>query len=148
MESPKTEEDAEVFAANVLTEPATEAGGSSKVSTSKQRKASGEEPRRKSKKSKVSTIVEGTEGVEGHEEAPVAEPGVRDFQTLEGFCNRTTVSVVAKSHLYHLRDHYSVHQKVLMRIPLKYGLRLTTSPFVDPLLSSIGREPGQLGPFA
>ncbi|GAA0146723.1 hypothetical protein LIER_06610 [Lithospermum erythrorhizon] len=120
---------------------------------------------RKSKKSKVPTIVVGTEGVEGHEEAPVAEPSVRDSQTLEGFHNRTAVSGVAKSHV---RDHYSVHQKVLMRIPLlvetpnthqeegytpvfgeffNFGLRLAASPFVDSLLSSIGCAAGQLGPF-
>ncbi|GAA0145014.1 hypothetical protein LIER_05309 [Lithospermum erythrorhizon] len=118
MEDPEIEENAEVFAANVLMEPAAEDGRSSKVSASKRRKESGEVPRRKSKKSKVSTIVEGTEGVEGHEEAPVAELGVKDSQTLEGFRNRTVVSVVAKSHIRHLRDHYSIHQKVLMRIPL------------------------------
>ncbi|GAA0142581.1 hypothetical protein LIER_03445 [Lithospermum erythrorhizon] len=91
IKNPEIEEDAEVFAANVLMEPAAEAGRSSKVSASKRRKESGEGPRRKSKKSKVSTIVEGTEGVEGHEEAPVAELGVKDSQTLEGFRNRTVL---------------------------------------------------------
>ncbi|GAA0158486.1 hypothetical protein LIER_15496 [Lithospermum erythrorhizon] len=169
MENLETEEDAEVFATNVLMEPTAEADKSSKVSASKRRKANGEGPRRKGKKSKVPTIVEGTEGVEGHDEAPIAEPGLRDSQILEGFHNRTSVSVVAKIHLHHLCDYYSVHQKVLMRIPLpgetpdmpqeegctpvfweffNYGLRLTASPFVDSLISSIARAPSQLGLFA
>ncbi|GAA0141279.1 hypothetical protein LIER_02457 [Lithospermum erythrorhizon] len=122
-----------------------EAGGSSKVSASKRRK--------------VFTIVE------GHEEASVVQPGVRDSQTLEGVHNRTTVSVVVKRHLHYLSDHYSVHQKVLMRIPFPgetpdtpqeegytpvfwefftYGVRLKASPFLNSLLSSIGRAPVQL----
>ncbi|GAA0152477.1 hypothetical protein LIER_10950 [Lithospermum erythrorhizon] len=68
----EVEEDAEVFAANVLTKPAAEVEGSSKES-----------------------------------------------QTLEGFCRNMAETIIAKGHLRHLRDHYSIHQKVLMRTPFE-----------------------------
>ncbi|GAA0148928.1 hypothetical protein LIER_08236 [Lithospermum erythrorhizon] len=74
-------------------------------------------------------------------------------------------SVVVKCHL---RDHYSISPKVQMWVPpegetvdvpleegytlvfwelFNYGMRLRASPFVNSLLSAIGRAPGQLGPF-
>ncbi|GAA0159973.1 hypothetical protein LIER_16631 [Lithospermum erythrorhizon] len=70
--------------------------------------------------------------------------------------------MVAKAHLRHLREHYSISPKVQMRALLEgetvyspvfweffnYGLRLRASPFVNSLLSTIGRAPGQLGHFS
>ncbi|GAA0159263.1 hypothetical protein LIER_16084 [Lithospermum erythrorhizon] len=104
----ETEEDGEVFAAEV--------GASSKVHAKKRKMPRDEEPKRKSKKTKVPTI---TEGAEGAEEAHVAEPGVKESQTLEGFRRNTAESIIEKGHLRHLRDHYSIHQKVLIRMPFE-----------------------------
>ncbi|GAA0172312.1 hypothetical protein LIER_41316 [Lithospermum erythrorhizon] len=160
MEGNPDSEKAEVFATNVLTEPDVEAVKKSRVPLSKRKVPNGEGPKRKPKKSKTSQITAGVEGVEG---APINDPRVKDSQTLEGFRSRTMKSVVAKRHLRHFRDHYSINPKVQMRVPLEgepvdfpleegytpvfwelfnYGLRLRASPFVNSLLSVIGRTPG------
>ncbi|GAA0151847.1 hypothetical protein LIER_10475 [Lithospermum erythrorhizon] len=97
----ETKEDTEVFATSMLTEPSGGVTGSSKITSKKHKRTSSEGPKRNSKKVKVLTISE----------------GVRDSQTLEGFRRRTATSVIAKGHLLHLRDHYSIHPKVLMKIP-------------------------------
>ncbi|GAA0179025.1 hypothetical protein LIER_29916 [Lithospermum erythrorhizon] len=98
VENPETEEDAEVFAAYVLTESSADVTGNSKVTSKKRKKASGEGPKRNSKKTKVPTIFE---GIEGAKEAPPIEPKVRESQTLEGFRRRIAASVIAKGHLRH-----------------------------------------------
>ncbi|GAA0158976.1 hypothetical protein LIER_15868 [Lithospermum erythrorhizon] len=115
--NPETEE-AEVFASNVLREPTAEATRISNAPVFKQKMASGEGQKRKAKRLKVSPFTEGVEGAESTEGAPINDPGVRDSQTLEGFRSRTTNSMVAKSHLRHLHDHYSIYLKVIMRTPL------------------------------
>ncbi|GAA0140619.1 hypothetical protein LIER_01929 [Lithospermum erythrorhizon] len=94
--NPETEEDAEVFVASVLTVPSADVTGSSKVTSKKCQKISGKGAKRNSKKVKVPTISEGTEGAK---EASPTEPGVRDYQTLEGFRRRTTTSVITKDKL-------------------------------------------------
>ncbi|GAA0166635.1 hypothetical protein LIER_21747 [Lithospermum erythrorhizon] len=127
---------------------------------------SGEGPKRNPKKWKTSKTNKNGEGTEG---TSVSEPGVKDSQTFEGFRKRTMNSLVAKGHLRHLREHYSISPKVQMRVPLEgesvdvpleegytpvfweffnYGMRLRASPFFDSLLCTIGCAPGQLGPFA
>ncbi|GAA0156245.1 hypothetical protein LIER_38243 [Lithospermum erythrorhizon] len=152
-------DEAEVFAAGVLIEPTAEAVKSSRVPLWKRKVPSGEGPKRKPKKPKTSQISEAVEGVDG---ASVNEPGVKDSQTLEGFRSRTMKSAVARGHLRHHRDHYSIDPKVSMRVPLEgetidapseerfttilweflnYGLWLRASPFVNSLLSAIGRAP-------
>ncbi|GAA0145977.1 hypothetical protein LIER_06036 [Lithospermum erythrorhizon] len=132
----ETEEDAKVFAANVFTEPDEEVRGSSKVPAKKRKMLRGEGPKRKPKKPKVPTVVE---GAQGDKEAPAAEPGVKESQTLEGFRRNTAESIIAKGHLRHLRGHYSIHQKVLMRTSFE-GLALCKfPPFFDrPSPVSIG----------
>ncbi|GAA0154370.1 hypothetical protein LIER_12368 [Lithospermum erythrorhizon] len=91
---------------------------------------------------------------------PVNEPGVKTSQTLEGFRSRTKKSMVAKGHLRHLREHYSISPKVRMRVPMEgetvdapleegytpvfweffnYGMRLRASPFF-PVISSHFQE--------
>ncbi|GAA0155888.1 hypothetical protein LIER_13509 [Lithospermum erythrorhizon] len=63
----------------------------------KKRKAEGADVAKKaSKKSKA--LLE-DEGVEAKEEETVAEPGVKESQTLEGFRRKTTGSVILKGHL-------------------------------------------------
>ncbi|GAA0174774.1 hypothetical protein LIER_41781 [Lithospermum erythrorhizon] len=71
--APKSDE-AEVFAAGVLTEPDTETVRSSRFPLSKRKMPSGEGQKRKTKKSKTSKATESVEGVEG---VPVNEPGVK-----------------------------------------------------------------------
>ncbi|GAA0146988.1 hypothetical protein LIER_06800 [Lithospermum erythrorhizon] len=76
-------------------------------------------------------------------------------------------SIILKGHLIHLRNHYHIHSDVLMRVTLadetpdlpkdgythvfweffNYGLRLRASAFLNSVLSSIGRAPGQIGPI-
>ncbi|GAA0148369.1 hypothetical protein LIER_07833 [Lithospermum erythrorhizon] len=81
--------------------------------TTKKRKAEGIEGARKVSKKSKAPIDD--EGVENEEEEPVAEPGVRDSQTLKGFRRKTAGSVVLKGHL---RNYYHIHSDVLIRVPL------------------------------
>ncbi|GAA0158591.1 hypothetical protein LIER_15569 [Lithospermum erythrorhizon] len=102
-------EEARVFASNILTEPIAEGSKSSKTLLLKRKVDSGEGPKRKPKKSKIPQVTAKIEGVEG---ASVNDPGVKDSETLKGFRTRTTKSVVAEVHLRYLRDPYFMHQKV------------------------------------
>ncbi|GAA0156061.1 hypothetical protein LIER_38210 [Lithospermum erythrorhizon] len=67
--NPETEKDVEFFVASVLTEPSPDVTGSSKVTSKKRKKTSGEWPKRNSKKVKVPSIAKGTKGTEGAKEA-------------------------------------------------------------------------------
>ncbi|GAA0160797.1 hypothetical protein LIER_17270 [Lithospermum erythrorhizon] len=161
-----TSVEAERFAAGVLIEPDNEDVRTQKTLLPKRKMPSGEGPKRKPKRSKKDESAYPVEGAKG---AMVNDPGVKDSQTLEGFRSRTMNSAVAKGHLRHLKEHYSISPEVQMRIPLEgevvdalmqegftpvfweffnYGMRLRASPFVISRLTALGRAPGQLGPFA
>ncbi|GAA0184877.1 hypothetical protein LIER_32165 [Lithospermum erythrorhizon] len=140
--------------------------GSSKSNPKKRKTVAAEGLKKSSKKAIVLAFAD--EGNETEEVRP-NDPEVKESQKLDGFLRKTTGSIVAKGHLRHLRNHYSIHQKVLMRIPLEgempdrpqkegytpvfweffnYSIRLQASSLINTLLSSIDRAPGQLGPFA
>ncbi|GAA0140989.1 hypothetical protein LIER_02233 [Lithospermum erythrorhizon] len=107
-------EEVEAFASSVLSNPNADIIRDSK--TTKKRKFGGVEGARKVPKKSKAKIDNG--GVEGEEEEPVAEPRVKDSQTLEGFRRKMAESIILKGHLRHLRNHYHIHSDVLMRIPL------------------------------
>ncbi|GAA0183888.1 hypothetical protein LIER_31225 [Lithospermum erythrorhizon] len=114
----KTLNEAESFASSVLSDPSADIGKISK--TAKKRKAKGIE-RSKAVSKKTKAPIE-DEGVEGEEEEAVAKPGVKDSKTLGGrgggFCRKTAGSVILKA-----------------------------LAFVNLVLTTIGRAPGQMGPF-
>ncbi|GAA0139628.1 hypothetical protein LIER_01134 [Lithospermum erythrorhizon] len=163
LSEPETE-DAKAFASSILSDPNANIIRCSK--TTKKRKDEGAEAAWKTLKKSKARLED--KGVEGEDEELIVKPGVRDSQTLEGFRRKTTRSVILKGHLSHLCNHYNIHKDILMRIPLtgethdlledgytpmfleffNYRLRLQASTFVNSVLSSIDRAPGQLGPFA
>ncbi|GAA0171849.1 hypothetical protein LIER_25788 [Lithospermum erythrorhizon] len=105
-------EEAEDFESSVLSYPNADVNGDSNVPT-KKRKV--EDATKASKKLRVPIVAD---VVEEEDEEPPNDPGVKDSQNLEGFIRKTTVSVILKGHLFHLRTYYHIQKDILMRVPL------------------------------